>query len=80
MKSNNKFIFFCTNIRKLRKAYGMTQKEMAQQLHIGVDSLRKIEKGECPPRVHIDILVYAYRVFGFTPTELTTKELLLDTF
>ena len=44
------------NIIKLRKENNLSKKEMAQILHISSYSLNKIEKGELPPRLNIDIV------------------------
>ena len=47
---------FSRNIILLRSHYGYSQKHMAQLLGIGVESLRKIEKGIIPPRLTVDVI------------------------
>ena len=55
---------FCRNVHYLRKKNGLTQKETAKLLHIGVESLRKIEAGELPPRLGVEVLFYAQTAFS----------------
>ena len=51
------------NIKEIRKANGLTQKEMAKRLGIGVSSLSKLENGILPPRLTVDVLFIIERNF-----------------
>ncbi len=44
------------NIALLRKQNSLSKKEMAHLLGIGIKSLNKIENGELPPHLGVDIL------------------------
>ncbi|MBO5078447.1 MAG: helix-turn-helix transcriptional regulator [Oscillospiraceae bacterium] len=66
----------CHNIRNIRSHYKLSQKEMAQRLHIGIGSLRKLENGYVPPRLDIEILFYIHKEFGFTPSQTLSVDLL----
>ena len=48
---------FIHNVIWLRKFYGISKKRMAQLLGIGVQSLNRIESGEIPPKIRIDIFI-----------------------
>ncbi len=47
---------FCRNVYRLRKEHGLSQKEMARIMGVGVGSLRKVERGTVPPRMDILVL------------------------
>ena len=47
---------FCQNIGVLREWNGLSQKEMAKILGIGVVSLAKMEQGIIPPRGGIEVI------------------------
>lgn len=61
------------NICWLRKRYGLSKREMAKRLGIGLWTLNKIEKGELPPRLHCDIIFAAHRNFGIPCDDLLDK-------
>lgn len=61
---------FCDNIRLLRKNQKLSQKEMAKKLRIGVYSLRKIERGELPPRLDSKVVWYIYKEFSLKPHQM----------
>jgi len=42
-------ITFGENVRILRKSHNLTQRELARIMGIGVQSLRRIERGDFPP-------------------------------
>mgnify|MGYP003305338862 CR=1 FL=1 len=63
------------NIAWLRKYHGLSKKEMAKRLDIGLWSLNKIEKGELPPRLHCDIIFAVHRNFGTPCADLLDKRL-----
>ena len=47
---------FTHNVAWLRKHHGLTKKEMAQMLGIGVSSLTKLENGIVPQRMTTEVL------------------------
>ena len=63
------------NIVWLRKQYGLSKKEMAKKLEISVWMLNKIEKGELPVSLKIDILFCIYREFGVFMSDLLSAQL-----
>lgn len=52
---------------QLRKAHGLSKKEMAKRLEIGVASLNKLERGEIPPRLNVRFVWCVYDRFGVRP-------------
>ena len=66
---------FLHNIVWLRKHYGLSKKEMAKRLGIGLWSLNKIEKGEWPPRLYCDIIFAVYQNFGISCADLLSLRL-----
>lgn len=66
---------FLQNVTWLRKHYGLSQKEMAKKLEIGVGTLRKIEKGELPPGLKIDVLYRVRIVFGISMADMISVRL-----
>ncbi len=66
---------FGENIKKLRKSKGLSQKEMAQTLNIGVKSLSALEKGTTPPRLNTSIIIKMYRIFGIKPSQMFSQNL-----
>lgn len=64
---------FCTNMRNLRKVRGMTQKEMAQALHISIGYVRRIEQGDVPIGLTCDVFYYIHRVFGVYPSQVVSE-------
>lgn len=55
---------FLHNVAWLRKYHGLTKKEMAKKLGISVWMLNKIERGELPSGLKIDVLYQIRKVFG----------------
>ena len=66
---------FAHNIRWLRKKYGLSKKKMAELLGIGLWSLNRLERGEIPPRMTIDILFAVQKHFGISPSAQLEKRL-----
>lgn len=66
---------FLHNVIWLRKHYGLSKKEMAKKLGISVWMLNKIEKGELPPRLAIDVLFCIYKEFGVFMSDIVTVRL-----
>lgn len=55
---------FCANIAYLRRSRGLTQKEMALILGIGIRSLRMLEKGTIPRNLGVQMLIPLARFSG----------------
>lgn len=64
---------FMFNVAWLRKKYGLSKVKMAKLLGIGVGSLNKIEKGELPPRMSVDVVFNIHKHFGILPKKQFTK-------
>ncbi len=63
-ETDQEFENFIHNIIWLRKQHGLSKKEMAKILGIGMKSMEKIEKGEIPPRLGINAMVNILNAFG----------------
>lgn len=70
MTTDREMEIFGKNIRALRKKKGLTQKEMAVIMGIGVKSLRTIEAGSFPKRFGINAVIRAAKAFHIMPSEL----------
>lgn len=68
MAQTKSCMYFCENIRYLRKIYGLSQKEMARRLKISVYMLRLIEKGKLSPHLSYKVLYTIEDVFGLSPS------------
>lgn len=58
------------NIVQIRKEYGLSKKKMAKTLGISIKTLRKIENGEFPPNLSVEVIFEIYDNFEITPKEL----------
>ena len=58
---------FTHNIRWLRKKHGLSKRKMAELLGIGLWSLNRLERGQIPPRMTIEILFAVQKHFGISP-------------
>lgn len=65
----------CENIAFLRKENHLSKKEMATILNIGVQSLTKLENGELPPRLRVDVIFHIYDRFGIHPQMFMSQRL-----
>ena len=63
------------NIRWLREKNKLTQSEMAKLLSVSPTSLRKIERGELPPRLRVLVPFNVSSRFGISPADLFSKKL-----
>jgi len=68
----------CHNIIWLRKASGLSKKQMAALLEIGLWSLNKLERMEIPPKLTVDVLFNLTREFRIPAHLLLTRR--LDTY
>lgn len=70
MPSDKDTEIFCRNVAWLRQTHGLSQKEMARRLHIGVGSLRQLEQGRLPPRMGALVFLHIHKAFGLPPAML----------
>ena len=70
MTVQEEIAMFCGNVKRLRKREGLTRKEMAARLGIGVETLARLERGEIPPRLSVEVVCRISREFGIHPKEL----------
>ena len=56
--------FLGENLVYLRKANGISKREMARIMVIGVQTLTKLERGELPPRMKVEALFRVQNRFG----------------
>ena len=61
---------FCNNVKRLREGQGLTRKEMAARLGVGVGTLTRLETGEIPPRLSVSVVCRISREFNIHPREL----------
>ena len=61
---------FLRNVAWLRKHHGLSQKEMAVLLGVGVGTIRKMERGVLPPRLMADVVWRIRDSFHVPPREL----------
>ena len=64
---------FLLNISYLRKQHGLSKKEMARRLGIGLRSLNKVEQGSIPPRLTVEIFFAVWEQFHIKPSILLTE-------
>lgn len=69
MTTDEQISVFCNNVKFLRKKHGLSKKEMAKRLHIGVRMLSKLESGIVSDRLGADILVWIHMEFGILPSQ-----------
>jgi len=64
---------FINNIAYLRKKNGLSKKEMANVLNISVYVLNKIEKGELPKKLSVEIVFNLQKYFKISPEKQFKK-------
>ncbi len=64
---------FAENVAHLRRRHGLSKKDMAKLLGIGMCSLNKLEKGEFPPRLTVEVNMRIYLYFGIYPSDQFRK-------
>lgn len=75
MKETREMEIFLKNVMWLREHYGISKKHMAELLGIGIASLNKIENGEMPKRLGVEIVFKIYDVFKILPKNQFALEL-----
>ena len=66
----NDLQLFCENVVYIRKKYRITLTSMARRLHTTVATLKRIENGEMPKKVTVEMLINVCQSFGYRPSEL----------
>lgn len=57
------------NVCFLRKITGLSKRKMATIMGIGVASLHKIERGEMPKRLTVEVIFQIEKEFGIPPKD-----------
>ena len=63
-------VVFCRNIACLKMHYGLTNRELASIMHVGIGTVRRLLRGEVPPRVSAAIIMYLSCHFSIPPSRL----------
>ena len=66
---------FVYNIKWLRRQYGLSRKQMADILEIGIWSMGKLEKGEMPLRLGINVFFAVQKYFDISPSAQLSRRL-----
>lgn len=74
-KQQECFDILMYNLTWLRKTHGISKKRMATMLNIGIGSLNRIECGEFPPNLKVDVLLLACKHFHTCPNVLMNQKL-----
>lgn len=69
-KSIDELTIFTKNIIYLRNKNNLSKKEMAKLIGIGTGSLNKLEKGEIPERMSVEVVFEICNAFGLHPCDL----------
>lgn len=75
MKTTGEMEIFLKNVVWLRRHNGISKKRMAELLGISTVSLNKIENGEMPKRLGVEIVFKIYDVFKILPKNQFALEL-----
>ncbi len=75
MKATGEMEIFLKNVTWIRRHYGLSKKRMAELLGIGIASLNKIENGEMPQRLGVEIVFRICDKFGLSPEEQFSQKL-----
>ena len=70
MEQTDYFSVLAEHMKQIRKEEGLTQKEMAAKLGIGIATLSKLERGIIPPRLSCSVLFRVQKHFGVHPKDL----------
>ncbi len=60
---------FLSNIKWLRSHYGLTKYEMAKILRLSVKSIERIERGEMPSKLSLNVVFRIQSFFNITAKE-----------
>lgn len=67
--------YFIHNVLWLRRHYGLSKKKMAEILGISLFMINKIENGQLPPTLEIDVLFRIHKAFGITMADILSIRL-----
>ena len=70
---NDEISNFTNNIAYLRKKNGLSKKEMAKALNISIYALNKMERGDIPKRISVDIIFNLQKQFKISPEKQFKK-------
>ena len=65
---------FCHNVACLRKTHGLTQAQMAKIMHVGIGTVRSLERGIVPPRLNVCVLRRLYDHFHISADSLISSQ------
>ena len=72
---DNELSVFCENIKTLRKREGLSKKEMAKKLGIGVKNLTLLESGVVSKRLGAHILINIRKFFHISPHDMFSTKI-----
>jgi len=75
IKTEEQIKNFTCNVAWLRKTFGYSKKRMAQIMRISAWSLNKLEQGEIPSRLSVEVLIAIDEHFGVKPSTQLLKRL-----
>ena len=74
MNNKEEITAFMENVAFLRRQNKLTKKKMCEILGIGILSLNKIEKGQLPKRITVEVIFKIKKYFGINASELFKKQ------
>jgi DNA-binding XRE family transcriptional regulator len=72
MNDENELRIFCENVKRLREESGLSKKEMAKIMAIGVKRLNRIETGDFPKTLKTSAALRLAQHFNITLKDLFT--------
>ena len=69
-QKKNQLKIFCDNVKYLRKANGISAREMCRILKISAHSLKSLESGEVPPKMSVSVVSRLADYFDRKPFQL----------
>ncbi|PWM42694.1 MAG: hypothetical protein DBX52_00570 [Clostridiales bacterium] len=70
MKPDKELYQFCKNIFFLRKKYGYSQNQMASIMKVSLHTLQRIESGDVPNRLLVDVFTHLASFFNCRISDL----------
>ena len=70
MENSKDIVIFCQNVKILRERNGLSRKEMAEIMGIGLKSLDKLEQNILPSRITVSAIKRLSQYFKIKPHEL----------
>ena len=74
-EQDNQLLNFAHNVTVLRREKGLSKTAMARLLHTSVRTINRLEGGEFPGGLGVEILFYVYEHFSILPHVLLEKRL-----